>query len=666
MSLMTLVPELIDLILSPDISYAAIRLWMSGDKRLQHRISQSLTVISLKQTQLFSLNRLPTLLVHLKALRDLRIDRVRHRLLYPLQSIIHALPPSMRRLELRFEDSYKLVEFTSSSTADLSPDNALGIATGISKSNWSLKVAFPQLDTLVTRSKKDWTSDDFLALPETLTSLGMGFPDDCKDLIAFASMIPRQLLHLELNWSDSLSAEFLRHLPPNLTSFQGGESTYSLSGREDPQLLSSLPRSLTNFPVSLRDFPSAAILGLPQNITKVDYQSTVWDQDLRLALPSLKEFCTTAPKASTIKNLPPSIEKLCIRALNDDSLHNFAWPPCLTVLELFAPKQSLRLHTLPSSLTTLKLHEELYFPYVSAILPKLNNLTSLQCSVATTTMEFPPHLTELYLRSLAGHWLTLNPPMANKQCCLNGKEAITGFPLERLPHTLTSLRIVGTLYASQLKHLPAKLRVLIVNDIFLDAKFDSLNPAEISRISSNFKLGLEAGIQEQFDSTTAVPSIATLLPRTLTDLRISEAESALEIIEWEKVPPAITYLTLESKKGLSPRALKKIPLKHMRHLRIRMESLEDDDIKALPRTIWCGHFSVQDPSQLTPAAVLYLPNEFILYLSPNPNANRMHAAFQAFEAAKLKYCREDDLSIFVKLMSRDEDAMNYLELEEAR
>ena len=631
---------------------------------MHHRISQNLTAVTLKNRQKFSLNRLPAFLVHLGSLRELVIDRNHKGLFYPLNSIIQGLPACLQRLELRFKNSQKLIESTAS-VATLHPsDLASGNANVVSPSQWTLKSAFPKLETLYFTSDADRPFDEFSALPETLTSLSLPFPDKSDRISAFSSMIPRQLLHLELQGANNLTLEFLDHLPPHLTSLAGFLPSERLNGRSErqAQLLSRLPRLLTQFSPPLENFYSSSLQSLPPSITTLAVHDPLLDVALNAQFPFLREVLFRSVTSYTVKMLPHTVHTMQIALINFSDESPIVWPPHLTTL--WTPSVAGHIKALPTTLRTLVLQVS-FKPIVdfAVILPTLTNLTSLKCPSSSNIIDFPPRLTSLEF--IGGDpWLELNPSAgfhSYRSYNLNGKVVAKGFPLEKLPPCITSFQAEIRLYASQLKHFPLAIRNLKLQEIFEDADFNPLNSVEISRTLENFALGRKLGLRERFDWNGEKTSITALLPRNLGTLECTDCQSLVEVADWKLLPPALTSICLGSLVGLSASNFRLLPIERLSSLRLSVAGLEDDDIKMLPRNI-TGYLSLED-FRLTTKAALFTPLDMELFLvDPNSEkefqnvTNKMVDFRDALEAR----CAENDPTYLIKALSMQENLLEEL------
>lgn len=642
-SLANLSREVLGQILGLSLSSGTLTLWLTGNRVIQRQIALSATEISLYNPRRFTLSRFPKFLENLQSLQELTLDRSGGSLLYYRDAwmIIEKLPSGLRKLSLRFRNSFETVDPIAVHTrriARLGKSNSARISPKISR--WTLKTAFPSLEALEIRGKFTWTSDDFASLPASLTSLTTSIPREPSTVRDF----PRQLLHLKYH-SDrdmNLNPELLRLLPPNLTSLElpGCLAFMSiLPATYPPEILQGLPSSLTNFTVRIAFIPgdshdrSNITEHLPRGITSLNW-CDVAPLSTSLSKLPLKELSANL-YSSAIPTLPSTLTKITgwLRMNSSD----LQWPPSLTEANFsghLGNDTDAVLTSLPPSLRIFSLFGDQFLTndQVSRLPRSLTSLR-VRCHPGDGLLDLPPLLTSLSIE--------IPHPDSN--------ENIVPFPLTDLPRTLTSLQFPGVIKASHLKLLSSHLETLNVDDIIFDGEFDVSSQEEIRKMHHNFEVGEAAGIQEQFDwrSLSSV-SVATMLPRTLKTLSVVGTlmnEHAPN--DWKMIPPQLTSISALPAGGINAALMLEMPWKSMTRLNLTIDAPENEHILALPRTldsesvIW-----LKGPKKLTPACVLHFYSDIAIR-----NSNEISEAQERLKELRQDHSLDEDPTRFIELMT---------------
>lgn len=689
-------PEILDLILSLDNqSPAVLALWFTGDSLIQHKISSSVTRICLVNTQEFALCRIPKFLQNLRSLRDLRIIRSGDRLISMNQSrqVLQNLSKTLRTLELDCRDWSFLIA-SSTPQEDTSPiSNApLHGAEPSSDSEWSLKKAFPVLETLWLGDTENMSLSQIADLPPTLSSLRTSFMLSQADASLFFRSLPRSLTELRVR--GQLWVENIKDLPPQLTDLQCKAEQLVLQ----PQHMIEMPRSLTRMKLNTAVSLSPALLAsYPPNLTSIsdlsrfDSDHVNETYDFRRALPRLRKMKGTTdfaclPTASIMRSLPNTLVSIHYM-INPREMEPKDWPQSLTSLHI----RSLRLQGLPcpvfpSTLLALTVEarhgdEHLVSEHISK-LPR--SLTSLECSVSKMSdqLEFPPTLTRLVLkceptlqwteivrssaRSLGLGAKKMEPLFSKVN--LNSEKDLetlalpislsTSFPFENLPQSLTHLEFQCAIPASNLKHLPKRLEVLNMGAIIYDKAFDPSKTSEIrvlqdvwsmDRFGERWKEGSERSIPPELlnGQASVYAMMIAMLPRTIQKLRFSAAAmGGLDSKEWFKyLPSFLNSLRIDG--TVHEDFVLTAPLKHLELLHLSINTPSDKHVRHFPR---CRHAYIvaRDGDQLTQDAVIYCPTNVNFKIFGCSWYSSLSNDLQVLRRARLTACDDDG---FRKLLS---------------
>ena len=655
---------------------------------------QCVTSVALSSSKKFSGDRFCAFILELPKLRRLSISRGNNKILNfkSVGDMVKKLPSSLRELRLVFSDSSSMLvdEYVNDLSTLYENDSLIA-----SECAWSMTSAFPQLCSLeMTLSR----SPNISWLPLSLTTLVLHMRQNAF-VGPFYPILPRQLLSLQLHGEGFESLHRIQDLPPNLTSF---EAPIVIVGYRYEVV--DLPSTLMSF--KIRDYPIRSrddLMKLPPTLTKI---SPIFAQEFdcydeigsvmpHLTSLNLRQITVRQSTPSMIRSLPSSITKLSLR--NDmEPFQPSDWPSSLLKLKMLYPCKNFRVDALPSNLTALSI--EVNTVLTASDISKLpRSLLVLQCFFDhhLEKCEFPPKLTALALKDRSRHfafpWVVMerefieyeyteyekeNRPMNEAFLCnngttvrlpfnpsqwdvnrfLEGEKVAKCFDLALLPRTITDLKTTAVIPASQLKHLPPRLKVFKANCIFRDADFRPDDPIEINAMHSIMRIGEGEGVKEKFDWQQLVStSISSLLPRTLQDLIFSRF-CHLGRSEGLYLPPNLTTLQIYS---LDPQRvdgdllLDLFKLEHLSSLDVTIKTFTDEHCKAFPRDLTALIGGPLDISQLTERGALYIP------LSSSVSLTRGYAThfgiFRERLEDKIRHAiNDEDDTLYRKLLnSRD-------------
>lgn len=658
---MSLPLELFDLILSFEtLSAGVLRLWQTGDRSIQHRISNGVSTIDLRATTTFSTNRLPKLLPHLRALRELTINREWSGLLghQHTLSTFRELPPSIQSLRLRWRSSNDLF---------FPPDDliaryrSLSDTSSTDTSEWTIKKALPHLETLEFHGIQNWTFHHFECLPSTLTSLEIS-TEKTNDL-SVIPLLPRQLLSVRLLITALPSALDIRQLPPTLTSQRIWWSLKYPQRTGDvafhSEVVDSFPKTLTEVP-RLEHFPAASLARLPPRLVKLalsNSEELIDLPNLASILPDLTDLEVGSCTISTINGLPSGVTQINLTLPNGDQTACH-WPKSLNWLGMWRQKETFNPSVVPSWVTTLRV-DSLITSTVS-LLPKTLTILEFTAIEYTETIDFPPGLKDLSIvLNEENEWLRFaqnsktaeldgraGPQLVATDANLNGAKVERCFPFEHIPSGVTLFEMIGKIPASRLKYLPSRLKTIYITDIFEDADFDRHGATEIALMKANFEIGRQEGVREivSLEELTTASSVA-LLPRTLTDLSMDCNESFVEAnaTDWRLAPPALRNLTFRATKGPIASELLSIPHASMIYLTVALREASDEHLKALAE--WKLQYSSCTFVDSLPLTARYLP----LYMFIGSSDNQFKADHSALQKLRAKHLLDDDPTEFLRL-----------------
>lgn len=548
------------------------------------------------------------------------------------------LPPTLTTLKLRIFDSQKFLSAPWASRADAAHASGSHAQEGAQATSFA--AAFPLLTTLELHTGEEenggWEVANFGLLTPSITSLTIEQIDYVVDG-DFSAKIPRQLLSLRLRESIKTTGSFWDHLPPHLTSLRARASVYEPGSDSVPELALKLPRSLTNFDGAIQR-ASLQLTHMPSGLIALDIMNQAnpsWSvhHDMKLQFPNLRKFQVSHLTPQALRLLPPTLLHLYAQKA-DPSIEVDQWPSSLTDLSIAsATNENFPITKLPSGLRELSYDGQFELDLsVTSLLPcTLHTLLGVN-GLLGENVDFPPHLTRLSLQFCMKNpaWVEVVPTNGTAAPVLSDKATdgsnwlVNGFtpfsaplsgkvtkcfPYDKLPDTLTSLVLYSAIPASQLKHLPRRLKTLDIHLIFIDDDFDPTSSREMEALASNFEFGRRNGVIESFDwKSLSQASMATLLPRTLSTLCISS--SHVVGLDWSSIPPHLTHLS--SATFFSAQFLPTLPLGRMKVLSLNLLHSSDDHFKNLPPRAQLSSCSLylDQHATLTDKVLAYLPPTF--------------------------------------------------------
>lgn len=343
--------ELLERILSPHFSWAAIELWKCGNGILNSKLARgAVKYMDLRDFSGDSTGRWPRCIKHFK-LESLSISRpIGLCTDYMLLQQVRKLSKNLKHLSITAESAPKALFSRIALSIDgndyRSDDSGDEDFEDLSLDDvWKIAEKFPKLETLEVCGGSDDTSivaNFFHLLPRSLTHLKIAnVLLKVKDPKVFAKL-PPGLKHLELPL-DTIDMDAMEHLPPSLTQIASSLS-YSahLALYEAPMFLPNLiafptrggervPKEMVEVLLedqSLLDWPASmhymlivgiqsSLLKLPPNLTSLNFSATygmdIDAERLRMVFP---RTLTTIQGAS----------------INWTDIEILDWPPQLTSL----------------------------------------------------------------------------------------------------------------------------------------------------------------------------------------------------------------------------------------------------------------------------------------------------------------------------------------------
>ena len=542
---------------------------------MQHKISTGITTIKLVDRREVTPSRFPKFIGELRFLRELTIDKFGMAMPYyrNIHQHIQQLPSTLKKLIIRVKNSHRAIFPPSPSHIGNTPHSALQMTAKESYDlSWSFTGAFPQLETLELDSLESWTPRDCDLLPSSITSLTLSLSDYVDD--ATIIQWPPLLVSLKIYSGVPNFLSFWTHLPPHLASLY--LRAYSDDLPSPDIITSALPRSLARLEGGFD--ARLSLIDLPPGLESID---THWIHNfdpntapIRRILPNLKRLTTRELTTQLVCSLPPTIQSIKADTM-DDIIPRHQWPQTLTDLTVSCGQ--LHLFNFATSLPRSLLQ----------ILVTFNEF------VGASIAYLPPRLTSLRL-----------------ECSSWTSEEGLDLPFGNLPSSITDLQLESHILASQLKHLPPRLKTLVFYDLTIDYDFNPSDDMEIEAMMLRFEIGRRERILESFDFTQLKrASVLALLPRTLTKLTFERAGS---IDDWTHLPPLIESFTSGDSHNLD--FLRQLPhMTNLRSLIVKLDGVEEEHLHLVPKGLSsaCLQFA-NSPRSLVIAALQYFPAWYIL------------------------------------------------------
>lgn len=623
-------PEIIDRIFRlRNTSTGAMNLWLTGNQRIQHKLAAGVTQIKFINRTERILLRLPSFLIHLRALRELTVHRDSNYLmdLDNARKIFRQLSPSLRKVKFRFKNDGHVV----SAASTLYGPN--GTAADPSLSPWSLKAAFPNLNCL----DLSMPEIDLEDLPENITRLGIALPSDHDLAISIVKSLSPQLLHLSITDGENF-AELWPHFPRNLTELHHVDHLDSPDSIT-PEQLASLPRSLVKVSNFLPNYPKARTLeSYPPHLAHFWLGGFIGENsfiNFGAHFTNLREIsswsigfdCTP----QILQTLPSTLTD--VKARFDLNLITAKdWPPTLTSVIMDSVNYPPKFENLPPTLKHLEVYRPtrsqslVPFDCISKLPQSLLSFTAICGPVEGVDFTLPPNLTHLdivsqYLTQWTlvsqlhfvpedgeevedfnigsyRHLPQLQIPATVAQC----------FPFERIPASVTHLRIGCAIPMSKLKLLPRRLRFLKTNEIFRDTDFDPQSQAEKDAMREVYEIGHAERVCDSLPSELPPVTFTALLPRTLTHLTFFGESVGPSALEWCKsIPKGIKSFNVTT--GTLPADfVHHMPFDNLTKLNVLFDAPTDDHIRALPRNLAAKvRIRIRSADKLSQNAIMYWP-----------------------------------------------------------
>ena len=612
--LSSLPPSIIDRILGfDDTSYLSMTLWLVGNRKFNKLLTKSVTYVELRNEGEFDLCFLPLYLTNLRCLRHLVIHRVSNHTYLQISdrkravSTIQGLSETLETIIFRFCHSTKLFfpEYPNSTP------------------HVSVEKSFPSLKRLQLDTETVWHPSFIPHLPSTLIDLQIVIPLLKSPILELMRVLPTSLLHLTLivdqavwnsrsppiipllpsllqslvllhpagAFTDKFTQEDMAHLPKSLTFVHAfnyilpkGRNAIEATARADA--IQSLPvfQWLPETGPSLPPFISGIAV---HGINGIQLLPAIQTFPLHLETVAIhKPGMELEP--SMIRALPRHLTSLHARFKHFKGLEKDDFPPTLRefnvmrALKHFSASQALMLPPLTSFSSC----------YAQKLPPKVvNNLphtiTHLNIWIDDIKdLDLPPNLKTL--RLIGTRLGSLGVPKPNGKVKKFKKDwsevppnvcAFEHLNLASFPKTLTWLSISEfVIPVSVLQHLPPCMTYLSLTRIFGDSLFDPSDTEMLARIKC-------LSGTENYDPSPSNgkphATTADFMPRSLTHLHLFGTLDA-PIESWSRLPPSLTFLSLQPLETFDKSIMQYLPLKHMRNLDIHLPGFDDDDVALLP------------------------------------------------------------------------------------
>lgn len=593
-SLSFLAAEVVGQILSySETSHCSILLWKCGDFALQRKIKQGVTIVELRSHNPHVFCRAPSMLLKLRSLRELRIDRGDIPLQHPtlFASMLPHLSPTLVKLELTFEGANRLfsrlVIPRVPKSSDLpQSDSADASSTAFALSKPQMVVMdtakhFPKLETLHVFAKASLPLKFLGRLPPTITELGLGFGvKNCVELMAAVPRTVEKLVITLLASQTSADLKVLSQLPPNVTDvdFKSLAGAWSL-----PVLLSE---ACTTLPFgSIKRFTGTAFIlgpGLPEfletlNVASNDVSALDWSLLPRhltsLVVPTFMHYFTSPEE---LRQLPRTLRMInCPLNLQDAKPEDL--PPRLTAIDgRFEKAKNFVASVLPASLRSLVVRFDYtsHTPHLFSDLP--SGITELDLpfgKLQSDTDPLPVLKLPSSLTSMKGY---LDLPRDPRLLLVRPCETFSLLPSCTILHEILLPKYCFPL--SALRHLPRSLISLEIGGIFKDAHFDAIAMYEEKKIENGF---VETTAFRRNETT-----FLDLLPKTMKKLvshDLSDCFLELPSKAWRRAPHFETLEIAAGKRGLNADFLLHMRTDCLKRLFVKVDKLRDDHVSTLKR-----------------------------------------------------------------------------------
>jgi hypothetical protein len=584
-TLLDLPPEIIDaVLLYTPVSHRCIDLWICGNRRLHTILIQGVTQVYLEDNKFTSNSRFPKMLIYLRRLRSLSVNRFLNRLgdAESISILVKQLSPTLETIKFVFAESQQCFWLQSSLSDWLFDEDIESSRPSYNLDSfsyiWDMKSTFPNLKTLKLCGTPVFASCDLRMLPPNLTSLNISINDtETWDY----SLLPRTLIKLVLGGSPLLLVEELQQMPPGLTLLK----TYGM-GTISLEQLRALPRQLVKIPgISWGEFSPSTADALPPGITSISINSldTLYPRRFLELLPSsLTELFlfmeTIVLDHSCISILPKTLTMLNLHEINWNGIEESDYPP-LKTLQVAKSTQDLdetAARNLPSSLRELSFTDDVKssFDAINSLrTPLLEVLTATVPGLQSKKLVLPPKLKNLQFFNII---LDRIDPVEPKLS--------TYFPLSTLPQSITLIDCGADhmedgceLGASQFKHLPPGL----------------------TSLSIRMKLDIDD-----------VEMVFAELPRNLNTLHIPMGPK-LPGSSFRHLPPSIGYLSYTTHTTYD--VIDNLP-PNLTDLALTVDTVDNEWARKLPRNLRWLHVNCYNSKATIDSAKL-LPINLSIYLN---------------------------------------------------
>lgn len=661
---------------------------------MQRLLALGVTVVVLENSSSRSLCCLPPILKEFRQLREFAFSLPTNCFLFPKSatSTVQSLSPTLRKLRFELEGAEKMLfpalfpeepEVTEGSDSSL---QALSIEPSPSGNIWSVKNAYPQLETLHLNHSFVWSLKVIAELPTSITNLRKICHVNNEDFEAFINALPPHLEKIGFGYGLPVSDSELLAL---LSRFSLRYLNWS-TDLFDPEVIAQLPRTLTKIPCADRSLYPDGIAALPPALTNLAAIANMDGSPFFLDhIPELREFAGDEDPGpfftvATIKRLPPKLNSINIAA-DLESMTVADWPPQLTSLEWTPLSSNFSLSVLPPLLTLL-IQDPLFTIPMSMMGDLPRTLISLRCSCGppepNTDIHFPPNLDFMNLVRVGNDpWIVIEPtkillPIDDEDDEDDGEtnyegvdldphdpehleastaplKVVSCFPFHCIPRGVHYLYLSCPIPASQLIHLPPRVEGLTAVDIFEDADFDPNDPRYLTKMTENFEIGVKEGINCPSSHCSLPASIASLLPRTSDTLHFRSG-CIWRNCDWSRLPPLVSAVRSDTSSLLVDASdLFGAPLPKLRFLELPLTGVTDDVVKAMPDCLDVllgsspGCFE-----ELTEASTLYWPCNLDTYFADEDDEESFSVAFSNLQEQRAEAVAKSSVEDICTLFPR--------------
>lgn len=458
-------------------------LWSAGDLALNKRIARSCSCVQTDSRSPSAIRKWPSMLSSLYSLKKIiiEVEKIDSMFLDALRLQLMQLSPTLRHLELVFEDASQL-PFR---TASFPPD----AKSGSNPDTWDLKSYFPSLThasfvengAMRGHSRGVVHTDSLNIFPSTLATLNWSVQLQPESSLMH---LPRGLTWLDFGASyKPFAAPPNMDYPPNLTHLNGLTFTKAEDLRQLPRSLVS-GKWLCTLPTTVVELSADLLQALPPNMerwtnnysTRVLESTPAWTSLFPRNLTSLSlrshpfgtEDIMLLPRTLTFfgdviiryDDVYATYQRLGLEEARQ------IWPPHLTHMTLnrgtYTSIKDDHYVVMPHSLTHLRnIHMESMKSFLNKCVASLPpNLVSVNAFALNVFFEYSVQVQA----PLPARWTDLS--LSGATFALS---ALKMFPRELTTLKLHSVDILKKDYSTFLTLLPPKLKTLVLEALYFGA-----------------------------------------------------------------------------------------------------------------------------------------------------------------------------------------------------